>query len=33
MASASLPEFYEYEDIGGRKFWDGGILVIRPLES
>jgi hypothetical protein len=21
MASASLPEFYEYEEIDGRKFW------------
>ena len=24
IASASLPEFYEYEEINGRKFWDGG---------
>ena len=33
MASASLPEFYEYEEIGGRKFWDGGILSNTPIRE
>jgi NTE family protein len=33
MASASLPEFYEYEEIGGRKFWDGGILSNMPVRE
>jgi NTE family protein len=33
MASASLPEFYEYEDINGRKFWDGGILSNTPIRE
>jgi NTE family protein len=33
MASASLPEFYEYEETGGRKFWDGGILSNTPIRE
>ena len=33
MASASLPEFYEYEEINGRKFWDGGILSNTPVRE
>ncbi len=33
MASASLPEFYEYEEIDGRKFWDGGILSNTPIRE
>src|SRR5215207_8099293 len=33
MASASLPEFYEYEEINGRKFWDGGILSNTPIRE
>jgi NTE family protein len=33
MASASLPEFYEYEEISGRKFWDGGILSNTPIRE
>ena len=26
IASSSMPEVYAYEEIDGRKFWDGGIL-------
>jgi NTE family protein len=26
MASGTLPEFYDYKQIDGRKFWDGGLL-------
>ncbi|MFL6378287.1 MAG: patatin-like phospholipase family protein, partial [Nitrososphaeraceae archaeon] len=26
MASGTLPEFYDYKEIDGRKFWDGGLL-------
>jgi NTE family protein len=33
MASASLPEFYEYEKIDGREFWDGGILSNTPIRE
>jgi NTE family protein len=33
MASASLPEFYEYEEINGRNFWDGGILSNTPIRE
>ena len=33
MASASLPEFYEYEEIDGRKLWDGGILSNTPIRE
>jgi NTE family protein len=33
MASASLPEFYEYEAIDGCKFWDGGILSNTPIRE
>jgi NTE family protein len=33
MASASLPEFYEYENIDGREFWDGGILSNTPIRE
>jgi predicted acylesterase/phospholipase RssA len=33
MTSASLPEFYEYEDINGQKFWDGGILSNTPIRE
>ena len=33
MASASLPEFYEYEEIAGHKFWDGGILSNTPIRE
>jgi hypothetical protein len=33
MASASLPEFYDYEKINGREFWDGGILSNTPIRE
>jgi NTE family protein len=33
MASASLPEFYEYEVIDGHKFWDGGLLSNTPIRE
>src|ERR671911_2287008 len=33
MASASLPEFYEYEEIDGRRLWDGGILSNTPIRE
>jgi NTE family protein len=26
MASGTLPEFYDYREIDGHKFWDGGML-------
>jgi NTE family protein len=32
-ASASLPEFYDYEEISGHKFWDGGILSNTPIRE
>jgi NTE family protein len=33
MASATLPEFYGYEEIDGRKFWDGGLLSNTPIRE
>jgi predicted acylesterase/phospholipase RssA len=33
MASSCGPEFYAYEDIDGRKFWDGGILSNTPVKE
>ena len=33
MASGTLPELYDPKDIGGRKFWDGGVLVNTPLNE
>lgn len=33
MASASLPEFYEYEKINGRKFLDRSILRNTPIRE
>ena len=33
MASASKPEFYDYEEISGRKFWDGGMLSNTPIRE
>ena len=33
MASASLPEFYEYEKIKGREYWDGSILSNTPIRE
>ena len=33
MASASMPEFYDYEEIDGRKFWDGGMLSNTPIRE
>src|SRR5215216_5395875 len=33
MASASLPEFYEYEEIDGHRLWDGGILSNTPIRE
>jgi NTE family protein len=33
MASASKPEFYDYEEIDGRKFWDGGMLSNTPVRE
>jgi hypothetical protein len=33
MASASIPLFYEYEEIQGQKFWDGGVLSNTPLRE
>ena len=33
MASATLPEFYEYEEISGHKFWDGGLLSNTPIRE
>jgi NTE family protein len=33
LASASKPEFYDYEEISGRKFWDGGMLSNTPIRE
>ncbi|VFJ13668.1 patatin-like phospholipase family protein [Candidatus Nitrosocosmicus franklandus] len=33
MASACIPLFYNYEEIDGRKFWDGGVLSNTPLRE
>jgi len=33
IASASIPIFYDYEEIDGHKFWDGGILSNTPLRE
>jgi NTE family protein len=33
MASSTLPEFYAYEEIDGRKFWDGGLLSNTPIRE
>ena len=33
MASGTLPELYDAKEIGGRKFWDGGVLSNTPLKE
>ena len=33
MASSTLPEVYTYEEIQGRKFWDGGLLSNTPIKE
>ena len=33
MASGTLPESYDAKEIGGRKFWDGGVLSNTPLNE
>jgi NTE family protein len=33
IASASIPIFYDYEEIDGHKFWDGGLLSNTPLRE
>jgi NTE family protein len=33
MASSTLPEVYTYEEIEGRKFWDGGLLSNTPIKE
>jgi NTE family protein len=33
MASGTLPEFYDYQDIDGHKFWDGGLLSNTPFRE
>ena len=33
IASSCLPETYAYEDIDGRKFWDGGLLSNTPIKE
>ena len=33
IASSTLPEVYAYEDIDGRKFWDGGLLSNTPIKE
>ncbi len=33
MASSTMPEVYAYEDIDGRKFWDGGLLSNTPIKE
>lgn len=33
MASGTLPEFYDYREIGGRQFCDGGLLSNTPFRE
>jgi NTE family protein len=33
VASSTLPEVYTYEEIEGRKFWDGGLLSNTPIKE
>lgn len=33
MASSAVPLFYNYREISGRKFWDGGILSNTPVRE
>jgi NTE family protein len=33
MASGTVPEFYDYKEIDGRKFWDGGWLSNTPFRE
>jgi NTE family protein len=33
IASSSIPEVYAYEEINGRKFWDGGVLSNTPIKE
>lgn len=33
LASSCIPLFYEYEEIQGRKLWDGGVLSNTPLRE
>lgn len=33
MASGTVPEFYDYKDVGGNKFWDGGLLSNTPFRE
>jgi hypothetical protein len=33
FASSTMPEVYAYEDIEGRKFWDGGLLSNTPVNE
>jgi len=33
MASATVPITYDYQEIDGRKFWDGGVLSNTPLRE
>ncbi len=33
IASSCLPEVYAYEDVDGRKLWDGGLLSNTPIKE
>jgi NTE family protein len=33
MASGTLPEFYDYKEVDGHKFWDGGLLSNTPFRE
>ena len=33
LASAAVPKYYAYVDIGGEKYWDGGILSNTPVRE
>ena len=33
MASGTLPVFYDYQDVDGHKFWDGGLLSNTPFRE
>jgi NTE family protein len=33
MASGTLPVFYDYQDVDGDKFWDGGLLSNTPFRE
>ncbi len=33
MASGTIPEFYDFREIGGRQFCDGGLISNTPFRE